>query len=278
MIANVLVGRPVTVAYSTFRAQVRDRVVDTVEIDAQRITGILDNGTKFTTVRVEDPDLLALLEASDVNVTGRATSSLIGWIFPIMVMMSISFWMMRRRGGNAGGISGGLFSFSKSKARVTQGQQSGVTFADIGGAAEAITDLREVTEFLKNPDHFQRLGGQMPKGVLLVGQPGTGKTLLARATAGEAGVPFFSLSGAEFIEMFVGVGASRVRDLFAQAKKSAPAIIFIDEIDAIGGRRGVSVGYSTNDEREQTLNQLLAEMDGFLPDDGPDNYRCDQPP
>ncbi len=156
-----------------------------------------------------------------------------------------------------------IFSFGKSKARVIQGEQTGVTFQDVGGAGEAITDLKEVTEFLKNPVHFQRLGGKMPKGVLLVGPPGTGKTLLARATAGEAGGQFFNLSGAEFVEMFVGVGASRVRDLFVQAKKSAPSIIFIDEIDAIGGRRAGAGAVGVHEEREQTLNQLLAEMDGF---------------
>jgi cell division protease FtsH len=268
MISTLLSNGPVTVPYSTFRERVRVGVVDSVQVDAQRITGVLDDGTRISTVRIEDPGLLDLLEASNVDVTGRAANSIVGWIFPVVLMMSISFLMMRRLGGKSGGAGGGVFSFGKSRARITQGQQSGVTFSDIGGAAEAIADLREVTEFLKNPEHFQRLGGQMPKGVLLVGPPGTGKTLLARATAGEAEVPFFSLSGAEFIEMFVGVGASRVRDLFAQAKKSAPAIIFIDEIDAIGGRRGASVGYSTNDEREQTLNQLLAEMDGFLPTTG----------
>jgi cell division protease FtsH len=158
---------------------------------------------------------------------------------------------------------GSIFSFGKSKARVITGEQTGVTFKDVGGAGEAITDLKEVTEFLKNPVHFQRLGGKMPKGVLLVGPPGTGKTLLARATAGEAGVQFFNLSGAEFVEMFVGVGASRVRDLFDQAKKSAPSIIFIDEIDAIGGRRAGAGAIGVHEEREQTLNQLLAEMDGF---------------
>ena len=158
---------------------------------------------------------------------------------------------------------GNIFSFGKSKARVIMGEQTGVTFEDVGGAGEAITELKEVTEFLKNPVHFQRLGGKMPKGVLLVGPPGTGKTLLARATAGEAGVQFFNLSGAEFVEMFVGVGASRVRDLFNQAKKSAPSIIFIDEIDAIGGRRAGAGAIGAHEEREQTLNQLLAEMDGF---------------
>ena len=158
---------------------------------------------------------------------------------------------------------GNIFSFGKSKARVITGEQTGVTFEDVGGAGEAITELKEVTEFLKNPVHFQRLGGKMPKGVLLVGPPGTGKTLLARATAGEAGVQFFNLSGAEFVEMFVGVGASRVRDLFNQAKKSAPSIIFIDEIDAIGGRRAGAGAIGAHEEREQTLNQLLAEMDGF---------------
>ncbi len=160
------------------------------------------------------------------------------WVLPLALMAGVWFWLMRR--GSGGGAAGGInsiFSFGKSKARVITGEQTGVTFKDVGGAGEAITDLKEVTEFLKNPVHFQRLGGKMPKGVLLVGPPGTGKTLLARATAGEAGVQFFNLSGAEFVEMFVGVGASRVRDLFNQAKKSAPSIIFIDEIDAIGGRR-----------------------------------------
>lgn len=268
IIASILVGQPTTVAYSSFTARVRGGTVKSAEIDAQRVTGVFDDGTRFTTVRVEDPNLLNLLEEYDVVVTGRPTSSFSGLLFPFLLMFAFSFWMMRRMRGGTGAAGGGLFSFGKSKARMTRGEQSGVTFADIGGAGEAITDLREVTEFLKNPEHFQRLGGQMPKGVQLVGEPGTGKTLLARATAGEAGVPFFSLSGAEFVEMFVGVGASRVRDLFAQAKKSAPAIIFIDEIDAIGGRRGASVGFSTNDEREQTLNQLLAEMDGFLPTTG----------
>ena len=159
---------------------------------------------------------------------------------------------------------GSIFSFGKSKARVIMGEQTGVTFEDVGGAGEAITDLKEVTEFLKNPIHFQRLGGKMPKGVLLVGPPGTGKTLLARATAGEAGVQFFNLSGAEFVEMFVGVGASRVRDLFEQAKKSAPSIIFIDEIDAIGGRRaGAGAMWRSTKNASRRLNQLLAEMDGF---------------
>jgi cell division protease FtsH len=178
------------------------------------------------------------------------------------LMIGVWYWLMGRNKGGASSM-GGIFSFGKSKARVIQGEQTGVTFKDVGGAGEAVTDLKEVTEFLKNPIHFERLGGKMPKGVLLVGPPGTGKTLLARATAGEAGGQFFNLSGAEFVEMFVGVGASRVRDLFEQAKKSAPSIIFIDEIDAIGGRRAGAGAIGVHEEREQTLNQLLAEMDGF---------------
>jgi cell division protease FtsH len=265
---SLISARQVTLAYSSFRSQIDAGLIQSVVIDAQRIRGILRDGSRFTTVRVEDPGLFDALSESRVEVSGKVSSSILGMILPAIILMAFWLFMMRRMAARSGGIGGGVFSFSKSKARVTQGQQSGVTFKDIGGAAEAITDLKEVTEFLKNPAHFQRLGGQMPKGVLLVGQPGTGKTLLARATAGEAGVPFFSLSGAEFIEMFVGVGASRVRDLFAQAKISAPAIIFIDEIDAIGGRRGSVAGFSSNDEREQTLNQLLAEMDGFLPTTG----------
>ena len=220
-------------------------------------------------MRVEDPELTQTLEAQKVEIRGQVESSgggilgfLLTWIFPLVLMAGLWFWLMGRNKGGAGSM-GNIFSFGKSKARVIQGEQTGVTFNDVGGAGEAVTDLKEVTEFLKNPDHFQRLGGKMPKGVLLVGPPGTGKTLLARATAGEAGVQFFNLSGAEFVEMFVGVGASRVRDLFDQAKKSAPSIIFIDEIDAIGGRRAGAGAIGVHEEREQTLNQLLAEMDGF---------------
>jgi cell division protease FtsH len=226
------------------------------------------NDTTFTTVRVADPDLTQNLEAKKVDIRGQVTDPnggllgfVIAWVLPLVLISVVWFWLMRRN--SAGGGMGGMFSFGKSKARVIAGEQTGVTFKDVGGAGEAITELKEVTEFLRNPEYFQRLGGKMPKGVLLIGPPGTGKTLLARATAGEAGVQFFNLSGAEFVEMFVGVGASRVRDLFNQAKKSAPSIIFIDEIDAIGGRRAGAGAVGAHEEREQTLNQLLAEMDGF---------------
>ncbi|MEX2442583.1 MAG: ATP-dependent zinc metalloprotease FtsH [Alkalispirochaeta sp.] len=269
VVGSFFTAAPIELSYSEFKNAVRDNRVQDAVISADRIDGTLRDGGSFRTVRVGDPTLLPALEEYNVNVRGRRANPLLGWILPLLVMVSFSFWMMRQaRGGRMGGGIGGILSFSKSKARMTEGEQTGVTFEDIGGAGEAVTDLQEITEFLKNPEHFQRLGGKMPKGVLLVGPPGTGKTLLAKATAGEAGVPFFSLSGAEFVEMFVGVGASRVRDLFQQAKKKAPAIIFIDEIDAIGGRRGSAAGFSTNDEREQTLNQLLAEMDGFQPTTG----------
>ena len=219
-------------------------------------------------VRVDDPDLTKTLEAHNVEILGQAPDNggilgfILTWILPIGLMLAFWYFLFGRNRGGSGSM-GNIFSFGKSKARVIMGEQTGVTFEDVGGAGEAITELKEVTEFLKNPVHFQRLGGKMPKGVLLVGPPGTGKTLLARATAGEAGVQFFNLSGAEFVEMFVGVGASRVRDLFNQAKKSAPSIIFIDEIDAIGGRRAGAGAIGAHEEREQTLNQLLAEMDGF---------------
>jgi cell division protease FtsH len=222
----------------------------------------------FTTTRIDDLELTNLLEAQKVEIHGVMEDNggilgfLLTWILPLVMMVGLWYLLIGRSRGGAGGM-GNIFSFGKSKARVITGEQTGVTFKDVGGAGEAITDLKEVTEFLKNPVHFQRLGGKMPKGVLLVGPPGTGKTLLARATAGEAGVQFFNLSGAEFVEMFVGVGASRVRDLFNQAKKSAPSIIFIDEIDAIGGRRAGAGAVGVHEEREQTLNQLLAEMDGF---------------
>ena len=268
ILSTLFTGTTMEYSYSEFKAVVQNNAVQEVVVMNDRIEGTLHGGGTFKTVRIEDQNLLPFLEEHKVNVRGRNPNPLLGWVFPLLLMFGVSFWMIRYIRGAGGGLGGGLFSFSKSKARMTEGQQSGVTFKNIGGAGEAITDLQEITEFLKNPDHFQRLGGKMPKGVLLVGPPGTGKTLLAKATAGEAGVPFFSLSGAEFVEMFVGVGASRVRDLFRQAKDKAPAIIFIDEIDAIGGKRGSVAGLPNNDEREQTLNQLLAEMDGFQPTTG----------
>jgi cell division protease FtsH len=253
------------ISYSEFKAALRAGKVESVTVSQDHISGVMRDEQAFTTVRIEDPELITELEAYNVNVTGIVTSdggvgALLGWILPLILMGAFWYWMLKRM---RGGASGGMFSFGKSKARVIQGETSGVTFRDVGGADEAVSELREITEFLKDPTRFQRLGGKMPKGVLLVGPPGTGKTLLARATAGEAGVPFYSISGAEFIEMFVGVGASRVRDLFEQAKKKAPGIIFIDEIDAIGGKRAGAGAMQTHEEREQTLNQLLAEMDGF---------------
>jgi cell division protease FtsH len=257
-------------SYSEFKKYLTDEQIASVLVSANNISGKLRDDTAFTTVRVDDLELTQMLEAHGVEIRGQAENSgggilgfLMIWIFPMVLMVGLWYWFIGRNKGGAGGPMSNIFSFGKSKARNVQGEQTGVTFNDVGGAGEAVTDLKEVTEFLKNPDHFQRLGGKMPKGVLLVGPPGTGKTLLARATAGEAGVQFFNLSGAEFVEMFVGVGASRVRDLFDQAKKSAPSIIFIDEIDAIGGRRAGAGAIGVHEEREQTLNQLLAEMDGF---------------
>jgi len=257
------------IPYSQFKYDLTQGQILSVLIAETSISGKLRDGTEFTAVRVEDPELTQALEAQKVEITGQVANSgggILGflsiWILPMVFLAVLWYWFIGRNKGGAGSM-GNMFSFGKSKARVIQGEQTGVTFSDVGGAGEAVTDLKEVTEFLKSPDHFQRLGGKMPKGVLLVGPPGTGKTLLARATAGEAGGQFFNLSGAEFVEMFVGVGASRVRDLFVQAKKSAPSIIFIDEIDAIGGRRAGAGVIGAHEEREQTLNQLLAEMDGF---------------
>lgn len=257
------------IPYSEFKIALTRGQISSVLISATHITGELRDGTAFTTVRVEDPDLIQTLETNEVEIRGHVESSgggilgiFLSWILPMVLMVGLWYWLMGRNKGGGGSISS-IFSFGKSRARVIQSEQTGVTFNDVGGAREAVTDLKEVTEFLKNPDHFQRLGGKMPKGVLLVGPPGTGKTLLARATAGEASVQFFNLSGAEFVEMFVGVGASRVRNLFEQAKKIAPSIIFIDEVDAIGGRRAGAGAIGVHEEREQTLNQLLAEMDGF---------------
>ncbi len=257
------------IPYSAFKTALNEGQISSVIVGDTSVSGKMNDSTAFTTVRVDDPDLTKTLEAHQVEIQGQVASIgdgilgfLLAWGLPLVMLAGLWFWFFGRNRGGAGSM-GNIFSFGKSKARVIMGEQTGVTFKDVGGAGEAITDLKEVTEFLKNPLHFQRLGGKMPKGVLLVGPPGTGKTLLARATAGEAGVQFFNLSGAEFVEMFVGVGASRVRDLFDQAKKSAPSIIFIDEIDAIGGRRAGAGAIGVHEEREQTLNQLLAEMDGF---------------
>ncbi len=253
------------IAYSDFKTSLRSGDIVSVTISRDKIDGIMKGGQEFFTIRIEDPELISDLETQGVAVTGKVTtdgglSALLGWILPLVLMGAFWYWMIKRM---KGGTTSSMFSFGKSKARIIEGEKSGITFEDVGGVDEAVNEMKEITEFLKNPTKFQRLGGKMPKGVLLVGPPGTGKTLLARATAGDAGVPFYSISGAEFIEMFVGVGASRVRDLFEQAKKNAPGIIFIDEIDAIGSKRAGSGALQTHEEREQTLNQLLAEMDGF---------------
>ena len=221
----------------------------------------------FATVRVEDPGLTAELEAAKIPFKGEVTSNwlptLLSWVVPVALFFLLWSYLGRKMGSG----SGGLMQIGKSKAKVYIEKKTGVTFADVAGIDEAEEEVAEVVGFLKDPEKYQRLGGHIPKGVLIIGPPGTGKTLLARAVAGEAGVPFFSLTGSDFVEMFVGVGAARVRDLFMQAVKNAPSIIFIDELDAIGKARGVSM-LTGNDEREQTLNQLLAEMDGFDPNQG----------
>ncbi|MFZ5493966.1 MAG: ATP-dependent zinc metalloprotease FtsH [Verrucomicrobiota bacterium] len=217
----------------------------------------------FRTVRMEDPDLVRELRAAGTVFSalrpGFLTELLLGWVLPVAVMAGL--WMLLARRWTAMG-GGGLLSIGRSRARLVVDRNTGVTFADVAGCDEAKRELAEVVDFLKNPASYHAMGARIPKGALLVGPPGTGKTLLARAVAGEAGVPFFSLGGADFVEMFVGVGAARVRDLFQQAKQQAPCLVFIDEIDAIGRQRGVHVG-AVNDEREQTLNALLVEMDGF---------------
>ena len=255
-----------TISYSKFKQLLADGQVNTVVIGPERITGKLKGkGEKgeqeFVTNRVEDPGLVKELDEHRVNYTGFYESKFLGnllsWILPLGVFFLIWRFAMKRMGPGYG-----VMSFSKSKAKLFAESETKVTFADVAGIDEAKEELQEVVEFLKNPDKFRRLGGRIPKGVLLVGPPGTGKTLLAKAVAGEASVPFFSISGSEFVEMFVGVGAARVRDLFSQATSHAPCIIFIDELDALGKARGINV-MGGHDEREQTLNQLLVEMDGF---------------
>ncbi len=255
-----------TISYSQFKQDVAAGSVSKLTLGPESITGTLkgkDNAPEkqFTTVRVDDPGLVKELDDRKVDYSGHYDNKLLGsmlvWILPLGVMFLIWRFAMKKMGPGQG-----VMSFGKSKAKLFAESETKVTFADVAGIDEAKEELLEVVEFLKTPDKFQKLGGRIPKGVLLVGPPGTGKTLLAKAVAGEAKVPFFSISGSEFVEMFVGVGASRVRDLFSQAAGQAPCIIFIDELDALGKARGMNV-FGGNDEREQTLNQLLVEMDGF---------------
>jgi cell division protease FtsH len=258
-----------SVSYSEFMTRVNSGDVKTVSLDGENVTYQIADGTTYSTVKpVADPIADTLIEKGvDVNVKKQAQSgfmSFIGVWLPFLVLIGVwVFFMNRMQGGGKGGAMG----FGKSKAKLLTEKQGRVTFDDVAGIDEAKEELEEIVEFLRNPQKFSRLGGKIPKGALLVGPPGTGKTLLARAIAGEAGVPFFTISGSDFVEMFVGVGASRVRDMFEQAKKNAPCIVFIDEIDAVGRARGVGIG-GGNDEREQTLNQLLVEMDGFEANEG----------
>ena len=259
--------------YSEFKTLLAAGNVTEVTVTRQSLLGKLkpEEGSKeprlFTTVRVEDPDLVKELNVRNVKFTGMIESTLLRdmmwWVIPALLFGGIWFFVIRRLGQGLGQGQKGFMTVGKSKAKIYAEKDTKVAFADVAGVEEAKDELREVIEFLKTPEKFTRLGGKIPKGILLVGPPGTGKTLLARAVAGEAGVTFFSISGSEFVEMFVGVGASRVRDLFEQAKAKAPCIIFIDELDALGKARGA--GPMAHEEREQTLNQLLVEMDGFDP-------------
>jgi cell division protease FtsH len=270
--------------YSEFKAALRQGRIQSVQIGKHTIRGTRllprephpnesteDAGTmrsvRFTTVRVDDPELIRELEAHQIPYKGQyendGWNNLLSWLLPVALMVALWSFLLRRMG--AGGQ--GLLNFGKSRARIYAEQETGVSFADVAGVDEAKEELQEIIDFLRQPQKYVALGGRIPKGVLLVGSPGTGKTLLARAVAGEASVPFFSISGSDFVEMFVGVGAARVRDLFQQAQDKAPAIVFIDELDAVGKARGLNP-MQQNDEREQTLNQLLAEMDGFDPRKG----------
>jgi cell division protease FtsH len=259
------------ISYSTFKTLVSEKQVKDLVITRDHIKGARVNakgGEKdktFTVVRIEDPDLVKKLDSSGVTYRGETSDNwlrdfLLTWILPLVILMVIWSFVFKRMG--AGGAGQTVMSFGKSRAKIYSESDVKVTFNDVAGVDEAKEELMEVVEFLKHPDKFTKLGGRIPKGVLLVGPPGTGKTLLAKAVAGESKVPFFSMSGSEFVEMFVGVGASRVRDLFQQAVLKAPCIIFIDELDALGRARGMGIA-GAHEEREQTLNQLLAEMDGF---------------
>ncbi|MCB9928051.1 MAG: ATP-dependent zinc metalloprotease FtsH [Alphaproteobacteria bacterium] len=261
-----------TVPYSVFEQYVADGIVKEVTISDTSVRGTLKeprNGkTAFVTTRVE-PDLAKELQGKGIIYSGAVQrtwlTTLLSWFLPVLLFFGLWMLLIRRMGG--GGL-GGMLNVGKSRAKIYAETDTKVSFDDVAGVDEAKAELVEVIEFMRNPQSYGRLGAHIPKGVLLVGPPGTGKTLLARAVAGEAGVPFFSISGSEFVELFVGVGAARVRDLFEQARKQAPAIIFIDELDALGRARGAMPMAGGNDEREQTLNQLLAELDGFDPSEG----------
>ena len=265
---------PLEVSYSDFLEDVRMDEVQSVDIERTRIFGTRRGGEEFMVIRppMSDPKLADDLYNHGVTITGKEEEEPSIWwqllvaSFPILIIIAVFMLFMRQMQGGAGG-RGGPMAFAKSKARLLSEDQIKTTFADVAGVDEAKEDVGELVEFLRDPSKFQKLGGRIPRGILMVGSPGTGKTLLAKAIAGEAKVPFFSISGSDFVEMFVGVGASRVRDMFEQAKKQAPCIIFIDEIDAVGRHRGAGLG-GGHDEREQTLNQLLVEMDGFEANDG----------
>lgn len=258
-------------AYSAFLSMVKQKKVASVEIEGSKISGkYIDDGAVFKTIAPEDPNLVETLSEHGIEIKVKEPAEQ-PWYFILLVnalpvLLLIGIWIFFMRQVQIGAGKG--MSFGKSKAKLlTEAQGRKITFADVAGIDEARNELQEIIDFLKDPKKFTRLGGRIPKGVLLIGAPGTGKTLLARAIAGEAGVPFFSISGSDFVEMFVGVGASRVRDLFIQGKKNAPCLIFIDEIDAVGRHRGAGMG-GGHDEREQTLNQLLVEMDGFESNEG----------
>lgn len=260
-----------TISYSSFRGKIAEGSVKSVAIAPNLITGEMTNGDKFSTTPIgNDPSLAKLMDEKGVEYSGKAEEQASIWkiiliqSLPFLLILGIAFFVLRQMQKGSGS---GAMGFGKSKAKMLTEKQGKVTFSDVAGIDEAREELEEIVDFLKEPTRFARLGGQIPKGALLVGSPGTGKTLLARAIAGEAGVPFFTISGSDFVEMFVGVGASRVRDMFEQAKKNAPCIVFIDEIDAVGRHRGAGLG-NGNDEREQTLNQLLVEMDGFEANEG----------
>jgi len=259
-------------AYSEFLTKVEQDQVAAVKIKGEEITGKLVSGERFMTHAPEDPSLVKKLTSKDIRIQAEPKETspwymtmLVSW-FPMLLLIGVWIFFMRQMQMGGGG-GGKAMSFGKSRAKLVSEEATQITFSDVAGVDEAKEELQEVVEFLSNPKKFTRLGGRIPKGLLLVGGPGSGKTLLSKAVAGEAGVPFFSISGSDFVEMFVGVGASRVRDLFVQGKKNAPCLIFIDEIDAVGRQRGAGLG-GGHDEREQTLNQLLVEMDGFETNEG----------